>query len=222
MITAILLLALIQPQDPGLGTAAAPNPSTPAVRTEKLTPAEVKALADANQAVADAQDKLIHAKAALQGTTEGIEQAHHANTDCGCYLESTGGIMTRWSSRGTRLSSTIFMRRQVASAIRQRRKEVVGLLQAIANNPFPDNCWSISRKLWWAAPFFFGPRTLGRTWGTRPTFYGFCYNREARKTRAPAEDSFTSGRASWGRLRSRPRSGLLVRSLFPFHGAPAA
>jgi hypothetical protein len=84
MITAILLLALIQPQDPGLGTAAAPNPSTPAVRTE------VKALADANQAVADAQDKLIHAKAALQGTTEGIEQAHHANTDCGCYLESTG------------------------------------------------------------------------------------------------------------------------------------
>ena len=90
MITAILLLALIQPQDPGLGTAAATDTAVPAVRTEKLTPAEVKALADANQAVADAQDKLIHAKAALQGTTEGIEQAHHANTDCGCYLESTG------------------------------------------------------------------------------------------------------------------------------------
>jgi hypothetical protein len=91
MITAILLLALMQPQDPGLATTAtAPDTSTPAVRTEKLTPAEVKALADANQAVADAQDKLIHAKAALQGTTEGIEQAHHANTDCGCYLESTG------------------------------------------------------------------------------------------------------------------------------------
>ncbi len=91
MITAILLLALMQPQDPGLSpnaTASATN--TPAVRTEKLTPAEAKALADANQAVADAQDKLIHAKAALQGTTEGIEQAHHANTDCGCYLESTG------------------------------------------------------------------------------------------------------------------------------------
>jgi hypothetical protein len=90
MITAILLLALMQPQDPGLGTAAAPNTTVPAERTEKLTPAEVKALADANKAVADAQDKLIHAKAALQGTTEGIEQAHHANTDCGCYLESTG------------------------------------------------------------------------------------------------------------------------------------
>lgn len=90
MITAILLLALMQPQDPGLGSAAAPDTATPAVRTEKLTPAEVKALADANQAVADAQDKLIHARAALQGTTEGIEQAHHANTDCGCYVESTG------------------------------------------------------------------------------------------------------------------------------------
>jgi hypothetical protein len=91
MITAILLLALMQPQDPGLATnATVSDTTTPAVRTEKLTPAEVKALADANQAVADAQDKLIHAKAALQGTTEGIEQAHHANTDCGCYLESTG------------------------------------------------------------------------------------------------------------------------------------
>jgi hypothetical protein len=90
MITAILLLALMQPQDPGLGTAATPNTAVPAERTEKLTPAEVKALADANKAFADAQDKLIHAKAALQGTTEGIEQAHHANTDCGCYLESTG------------------------------------------------------------------------------------------------------------------------------------
>jgi hypothetical protein len=90
MITAILLLTLMQPQDPGLGTVAAPNAAVPAERTEKLTPAEVKAMADANKAVADAQDKLIHAKAALQGTTEGIEQAHHANTDCGCYVESTG------------------------------------------------------------------------------------------------------------------------------------
>ncbi len=90
MITAILLLALMQPQDPGLGNAATTDAAVPAVRTEKLTPAEAKALADANQAVADAQDKLIHAKAALQGTTEGIEQAHHANTDCGCYVESTG------------------------------------------------------------------------------------------------------------------------------------
>ena len=90
MITAILLLALMQPQDPGLAAPLRPIQRTAPVRTEKLTPAEVKSLADANQAVADAQAKLIQAKAALQGTTEGIELAHHANTDCGCYVESTG------------------------------------------------------------------------------------------------------------------------------------
>ena len=90
MITALLLFAILQTQTPGLAAASAPDTSTPPVRTEKLTPPEVKALADANQAVADAQSKLIQAKAALQGTTEGIEQAHHANTDCGCYIESAG------------------------------------------------------------------------------------------------------------------------------------
>jgi hypothetical protein len=88
MITAILLFALLQPQSPGLASPA--EAAVPVDRTEKLTAAEAKALADANKAVADAQDKLVHAKAALQGTTEGIEQAHHANTDCGCYVESTG------------------------------------------------------------------------------------------------------------------------------------
>ena len=88
MITAILLLALMQPQGPSL--AAASDTTTVPDRTEKLTPSEAKALADANKAVADAQAKLIQAKAALQGTTEGIELAHHANTDCGCYVESTG------------------------------------------------------------------------------------------------------------------------------------
>jgi hypothetical protein len=90
MITAILFLALLQPQSPSLGAPTSADAAVPTDRTEKLTPAEVKAMADAKQAVADAQDKLIHAKAALQGTTEGIEQAHHANTDCGCYVESTG------------------------------------------------------------------------------------------------------------------------------------
>ena len=55
MLSAILLLALMQPQDPGLAAAPAPDTTTAPVRTEKLTPAEVKALADANQAVADAQ-----------------------------------------------------------------------------------------------------------------------------------------------------------------------
>jgi hypothetical protein len=90
MFTAILFLALIQPQDPGLAAASAPDTTTAPERVEKLTPAEVKAFADANQAVADAQAKLIQAKATLQGTTEGIELAHHANTDCGCYVDSTG------------------------------------------------------------------------------------------------------------------------------------
>ena len=52
MITAILLLALMQPQAPGL--AAATDTSNVPDRTEKLTPAEAKSLADANQAVADA------------------------------------------------------------------------------------------------------------------------------------------------------------------------
>jgi hypothetical protein len=84
MITAILFLALMQPQAPGMAAASTPD------RTEKLTPSEVKALADAKQTVADAQAKLIQAKAALKGTTDGIELAHHANTDCGCYVESTG------------------------------------------------------------------------------------------------------------------------------------
>jgi hypothetical protein len=84
MITAILLLALMQPQDTAPAATNTPD------RTEKLTATEVKQLADANQAVADAQAKLIQAKAALKGTTDGIELAHHANTDCGCYVESTG------------------------------------------------------------------------------------------------------------------------------------
>ncbi len=84
MITAILFLALMQPQAPAPAAANTPD------RTEKLTASEVKQLADANQAVADAQSKLIQAKAALKGTTDGIELAHHANTDCGCYVDSTG------------------------------------------------------------------------------------------------------------------------------------
>jgi hypothetical protein len=90
MLSAILLLALMQPQDPGLAAAPAADTTTAPVRTEKLTPAEVKALADANQAVADAQAKLVQAKAALMGATQGVELAHHANTDCGCYVDSTG------------------------------------------------------------------------------------------------------------------------------------
>ena len=90
MLSAILLLAFMQPQSPGLSPAPAPETTTAPARTEKLTPAEIKALAEANQAVADAQAKLVQAKAALMGATQGVELAHHANTDCGCYVDSTG------------------------------------------------------------------------------------------------------------------------------------
>ena len=38
MLSAILLLALMQPQDPGLAAAPAPDTTTAPVRTEKLTP----------------------------------------------------------------------------------------------------------------------------------------------------------------------------------------
>jgi hypothetical protein len=87
MLATLALLAFLSPQ------AAAPAPDSaapPAVRVEKLTPDELKQLMDAQQAVADAQAKLDRAKRQLKGATEGIEQAHHANTDCGCYLNTAG------------------------------------------------------------------------------------------------------------------------------------
>jgi hypothetical protein len=90
MLSALLLLAMLQPQDTSLSPAPAATTTTAPVRTEKLTPDEAKRLADANKAVADAQAQLIKAKAGLKGTTDGIELAHHANTDCGCYVDSTG------------------------------------------------------------------------------------------------------------------------------------
>jgi hypothetical protein len=91
MIAALALLAaMLQPQtvNPTPEPQAASEPAQ--VRVEKLTPAELKALNDAKQAVADAEAKLAVAKRVLQGTTEGIEQDHHANTDCGCYLQTEG------------------------------------------------------------------------------------------------------------------------------------
>lgn len=88
MLATLALLAFLSPQ----ATAAAPPDAAapPAVRVEKLTPDELKQLTEAQQAVADAQAKLDRAKRQLKGTTEGIEQAHHANTDCGCYLNTAG------------------------------------------------------------------------------------------------------------------------------------
>jgi hypothetical protein len=117
MIATILLIAFLQPQAAGLDPTPPHETITEAPRVEKLTPAQFQQMNDAKQAVADAQakldrakaaaqstteskdakqavddaqDKLIHAKAALRGATEGIEQDHHANTDCGCYVASTG------------------------------------------------------------------------------------------------------------------------------------
>jgi ribosomal protein L32 len=93
MISAILFLALLQPQDAGLGPAPPPGTgkmTTSAPKTEKMTPDEVKRLADAKKALADAQDALIKAKANMKGTTDSIELAHHANTDCGCYINNSG------------------------------------------------------------------------------------------------------------------------------------
>jgi hypothetical protein len=86
MIAALVLLAMFQPQ-----IAAPVQDTAPAqVRVEKLTASELKALTDAKQSVADAEAKLAAAKRALQGTTEGIELNHHANTDCGCYVQTEG------------------------------------------------------------------------------------------------------------------------------------
>jgi hypothetical protein len=86
MIGALLLFAAFHPQ------LASPIQETakPQIRIEKLTPSEIKALDDAKKAVADAEAKLEAAKRALQGTTEGIEQDHHANTECGCYEATVG------------------------------------------------------------------------------------------------------------------------------------
>lgn len=86
MLAVVLLLASFQ-----LQAATSTHASAPAqVRVEKLTPAELKQLNDARKAVTDAQAKLDQAKRNLQGAMEGIEQDHHANTDCGCYLQTAG------------------------------------------------------------------------------------------------------------------------------------
>lgn len=111
---ALLSLVLLSPQlTPGTPTPA----TTPVpVRTEKLTPDEQKQLTDAKASVADAQAKadaaakaqeaakseattkaasdaqmkLAQAQRELQGTEDGITLAHHANTECGCYVASQG------------------------------------------------------------------------------------------------------------------------------------
>lgn len=106
-------LMLLFPQlTPGSGAPQTPVP----VRVEKLTPDEQKQLKDAKAEVADAQAKadaaskaqetkksdaavkaagdaqmqLAQAQRDLQGTEDGISLNHHANTECGCYVQSKG------------------------------------------------------------------------------------------------------------------------------------
>jgi hypothetical protein len=110
---ALLSLMLLSPQlTPGPPAQQAAVP----VRIEKLTPDEQKQLKDAKAEVADAQAKadaankaqeakksdatvkaagdaqmkLAQAERDLQGTEDGINLNHHANTQCGCYVQSQG------------------------------------------------------------------------------------------------------------------------------------
>jgi hypothetical protein len=98
-------------------TPAAPAQQTAApVRIEKLTADEQKQLAEAKAEVADAQVKadaankaqeanktdatvkaasaaqlaLAQAQRDLKGAEDGISLNHHANTECGCYVQSQG------------------------------------------------------------------------------------------------------------------------------------
>lgn len=89
MIGIVFALALLG--SPAATNAPAPPAAKPqSVRVEKLTAAEMQQLTTARKAVADAEAKLAQAKRNLTGTEQGIEEAHHANTDCGCYLNTEG------------------------------------------------------------------------------------------------------------------------------------
>lgn len=117
MLTLFLLLFLLSPQlTPGTAVPGSSQTQVSPARTEKLTPDEQKQLADAKASVADAQAKadaatkaqdaakseattksagdalmkVEQAKRELQGTEDGITLAHHANTECGCYVQSKG------------------------------------------------------------------------------------------------------------------------------------
>ncbi len=110
----VLLLALLQA--PQLTPAAPAQQTVAPARIEKLTVAEQKQLADAKAEIADAQAKadaatkaeeakktdatvkaasaaqmaLAQAQRDLKGTEDGISLNHHANTECGCYVQSQG------------------------------------------------------------------------------------------------------------------------------------
>ena len=108
LLSLMLLLAQLTPGTP----SQAPSP----VRIEKLTPDEQKQLKEAKAEVAEAQAKADEASKAqeanktdattkaasdaqmaveqanreLKGTEDGMTLAHHANTECGCYVQSQG------------------------------------------------------------------------------------------------------------------------------------
>ena len=108
LLSLMLLPAQLTPGPP----SQAPSP----VRIEKLTPDEQKQLKEAKAEVAEAQAKADEASKAqeanktdattkaasdaqmaveqanreLKGTEDGITLAHHANTECGCYVQSQG------------------------------------------------------------------------------------------------------------------------------------
>jgi hypothetical protein len=110
----VLLLAMLQA--PQLTPAAPAQQAAVPVRTEKLTPDEQKQLKEAKaevtdaeakadaaskaqeanksdatvKAAGDAQMKLAQAQRDLKGAEDGISLNHHANTECGCYVQSQG------------------------------------------------------------------------------------------------------------------------------------
>jgi hypothetical protein len=125
VLLSLMLLSGIVPS--GQLTPVAPAKETVSpVRIEKLTPDEQKQLTEAKAEVADAQAKadaaskaqeaaksdvtikaagnaqmkLAQAERDLKGTEDGITLAHHANTECGCYVASQGRDYDRVEFKG--------------------------------------------------------------------------------------------------------------------------
>ena len=123
MWTLLLSLMLLAPQ---LTPVAPAKETVSPVRIERLTPDEQKQLTEAKAGVADAkaqadaatkaqeaakndattkaasdaQMKLAQAERELKGTEDGITLAHHANTECGCYVASQGRDYDRVEFKG--------------------------------------------------------------------------------------------------------------------------
>jgi hypothetical protein len=125
VLLSLMLLSGIVPS--GQLTPVAPAKETVSpVRIERLSPDEQKQLTEAKTEVADAQTKadaaskaqeaaksdattkaagdaqmkLAQAERELKGTEDGITLAHHANTECGCYVASQGRDYDRVEFKG--------------------------------------------------------------------------------------------------------------------------